>query len=626
VRTTNKITLILLFILVRYVLPTGAQEFAGHLNCNPNIFNKQRPLLPVKKTTTAAEPLPLPFFEDFTGYGVFPDSSKWTNYEVYINNTMCNKPISRGVATFDALDWRGIPYDSFNNTAHKYCDSLTSQPINLSLNVVSPGDSLYLSFFYQPQGNGFFPEEQDSLMLFMKTRFGGFVKIWSTQGTALKPFKQVMIPITDSLYFDSFYQFMFVNIGALNWADAIWNVDYVRLHAGRTFDDTAINDIGFSSDPSFLLNDYTSMPYRQYFGYSSAERSSTYVSKLRNNYNSPLTATYGYTGTVLNTGTVLKSVTWSALSVPSLTTNNLLFPAYSTLIPLTTVGNYTKVIFQNKYYIQSTSPTDPPENDTVVRDCIFDNYLAYDDGTAEKSYYLNLYPTLPGKIAIEYHLNKPDTMRGMAIYFGRQIPFASNKTFNIDVHSSLAGVYGSPTDHLIYTQEYCDPGYADTINHFWIYRFSAPVPMPAGTFFAGAFLPAESGSDSLYFGLDVNRVGSNHAFFNVLSGWTPSLISGAIMMRPLFGLEVPVTTVKYINKSLRRFSVYPNPATNIIQFEYEGDSKSNFTIADITGRNVMQGTATNGSQIDITTLASGIYFVRLIDGDLAYEIQKIIKL
>ncbi len=621
-----KIPFILLIILLQHVLTAEGQEFAGHLRCNPNLFNKQKPLLPAKKTTTAAEPLPLPFFEDFTGYGIFPDSSKWTDYHVYINNTMGYKPISRGVATFDALDWRGLPYDSFSNVNFRYADSLTSQPINLSLNVVSPGDSVYLSFFYQPQGNGFFPLGQDSLMLFLKTRFGGYVKAWSVDGSSLKPFQQVMIPITDSVYFDSFFQFAFINIGALYWADAIWNVDYVRLNSARTFADTAVNDIGFSSDPSFLLNDYTSMPYRQFFGFSSAERASQYTCSLRNNYNIPQSVSFGYTGTALNTGTLLKPLVWSSTAAAPWTTSQLLFPAYSTLVTLTGVGNYAKVVFQNKHFIQSISTSDPPGNDTVIRNQVFDNYLAYDDGTAEKSYYLNLYPTLPGRIAIEYHLNKPDTMRGMAIYFGRQAPFAFYKSFDIRVYSSLVGVNGASADHVIYTQELCDPGYADTINHFWIYKFDVPVPIPAGTFFAGTFQPAESGSDSLYLGLDVNRVGGNHTYYNVLSGWVPSLISGAIMMRPMFGLDIAGTGITELSSKKRELHIFPNPATDAIKFEYDGDANAQFSITDVQGRNVMQGKISNGSQLNISSLTAGIYFVRVISGEISYAVQKITKL
>ncbi len=625
-KTGKYTSLLLLCILALLHFSVEAQEREGHLMFNPNLMNVVKPKLPVKKTTAAAEPLSLPFFEDFTGTGIFPDSSRWADFCTYVNNTMGNKPISRGVVTFDALDWKGLPYDSFNNANFRYADSLTSQPINLSLDVVTPSDSVYLSFFYQPQGNGFYPLVQDSLMLFLKTRFGGYKKVWSVAGSTLKPFSQVMIPISDSLYFDSFFQFRFINIGALYWADAIWNVDYVRLGKNRNLFDTAVNDIGFTTQPTQFLNDYTSMPYRQFYGYSSAERAVQQTCGLRNNYDINQTTSHAYSGTVLKTGTILKSPTLTGITLNAQQTVQVNFPTYTSLITLSSAGNYGRVVFRNKFFIQSISTADPVDNDTVVKDQIFDNYLAYDDGTAEKSYYLDLYPTLPGKLAIEYHLNKPDTMKGMAIYFGRQLPFAFNKQFDIKVYSSLAGIYGAPSDNVIYTEEACSPGYADTVNRFWIYKFSQSVPLPAGTFFAGTFQPAESGSDSLYFGLDVNRVGSNHAFYNVFSGWVPSLFSGAIMIRPLLGQDVTGTGIDDLSVSnTTNWRLFPNPANEQITIEIPSDERVSYSIQNVQGQKLLDGVIKRGQAISTMGLPSGLYFVRLADGITTYGTQKFIK-
>lgn len=621
---TIHLVYLLLFVVFYSTLAVNAQEYAGHLNCNPALYTKKQPNTTAKKTTATA-PLSLPFFEDFTGYSLFPDSTKWTDYHVYINNTMGSRPISRGVATFDALDWRGIPYDTFSNTNFRYADSLTSQPINLSLNVVNPADSLYLSFFFQPQGNGFYPLPQDSLMLFLKTRFGGYVKVWSAMGATLKPFKQVMIPIADSLYFDSFFQFRFINIGALYWADAIWNVDYIKLGSGRTIFDTAINDAGFTSNPTFFLNDYTSMPYRQFFSFPVAERSSQYICSLRNNYDFPQTITYGYTGTALNTNTLLRPNTWNTAPMPGLNTDAFVYPSYTTLVPLISVGNYSRVTFQNKFFIRSISTSDPVENDTIVSNQVFDNYLAYDDGTAEKSYYLNLYPTLPGKIAIEHHLNRPDTLRGMAIYFGRQVPFSFSKFFNINIYSQLEGINGAPTDNIIYTQEFCTPGYTDTINQFWVYKFDQPVPMAAGTFYAGTFQPAESGADSLYFGLDVNRIGSNHAYYNVLSGWSPSLISGAIMMRPILGNSIIGTQIEDVALPQQNIILSPNPAKDYITLNLPSDAYVDYIISDMAGRKLATGNTSSQKQIDISMLHSGLYLLSISNSELINHTLKFFK-
>ncbi|MES2703733.1 MAG: T9SS type A sorting domain-containing protein [Bacteroidota bacterium] len=583
----------------------------------------KRPLPPNRLGKVTAT-LSLPFFEDFTGYGIFPDSTRWVDYHTYVNNTMCVMPVSRGVATLDALDWRGIPYDSFSNSVFRYADSLTTQPIDVA--TVTPADSLYLSFVYQPQGNGFYPLPQDSLMVFIKTKYGGFVKVWATPGTTLQPFRHVMIPITDTIFFSSSLQVRFVNIAALNWSDAVWNVDYVRLNTGRTMGDTVLNDVAISSDPTFLLNDYTSMPYRHFIDNPAGERAANITDSIRNNYNSTQSVNSFFSAVGINTGVTLQSPVGAAASIPGGSTRAVSFPSYSATIPFSSVGYHDKVVFEHKVYFESVAAGEPHANDTIVKPQVFDNYLAYDDGSAEKSYYLNLFPTLPGKIAIEYHLNRPDTMRGMAIYFGRQVPFAVNKVFDINIYSALAGVNGAPADTLKYEQEMCYPGYTDTVNHFWIYKFDQPVPLPAGTFYAGTMQPAESGSDSLYFGLDVNRIGGNHAYYNVLAAWSPSLITGAIMMRPLLGQPITGTGVQSVTAQNEEWQVFPNPATNNLQFDYKGDWDAAYRVSDMQGRVVLHGIVTRGRSIDISLLTPGMYVVQLVSDEKVTIPKKIIKL
>ena len=537
---------------------------------------------------------------------------------------MCVSPVSRGVATFDALNEKGLPWNPLSNTDFSYADSLTSQPIDLS--SLGPADSLYLSFFYQPQGNGFFPLPADTLFLLMRIRYGDWLPVWKMPGSSVQPFKQVMVPITDSLYFYSDFQFRFVNIAALNYSDAVWNVDYIRLDKNRSQADTAINDIAFSSDPTFLLNDYTSMPYRQFYANPTAERASQYTDSIHNNYNTPQSITYGFSARDLATGTVLQPLTLNSSIPPASNIRQLLNSSYSATVP-PPASLYDKVVFENKYFVETSSATGSMPNDTIVREQLFDNYLAYDDGTAEQSYYLSLFPTLPGKIAIEHHLNIPDTMRGMAIYFGRQVPDASYKPFSIVVYSDLAGINGAVADHLLYLQDPCNPGYIDTINHYWIYKFDTPVPLPAGTFYAGVFMPAESGSDSLYFGLDMNRLGGNHTYYNVLSSWNPSLIHGAIMMRPLLGQSV--TSSKITEAALRpkqTWEIAPNPATNELTFQFASDRQANYVITNIQGQVVMKGLIFADKTLDISGLQPGMYLVNITSNGVSEAPKKLIKL
>lgn len=617
-KKTTLIVLSCLLYIINQAFPANGQEHAGPLGANPQLFGKQEKHNVAKKTTA----ITLPFFEDFTGYDLYPDNSKWIEKQVYINNTICVSPISRGVATFDALNELGHPWDPSSNNNFRYTDSLTSQPFDLT--GYTPNDSLYLSFFYQPQGLGFFPLVADSLVLFMRIRYGDWLPVWKMQGASLQPFKQVMIPITDTLYFYNSFQFRFANIAALNYSDAIWNLDYVRFDAGRNMYDTLVNDIAYSSNPTPLLNDYTSMPYRQFIANTAGERALSYRDSIHNNYDSPQPVTYGFTAKDEGSGTILQSIVTNTATLNPTGIQQLANNAYTTTVP---AGIYDKVVFENKYYVQSTTATGSLPNDTIVKEQVFDNYLAYDDGSAEQSYYLSLFPSLPGKIEIEHHLNVPDSMQGMAIYFGRTAPSQSYKSFSIEVYSQLAGINGAVADNLLYVQDPCYPGYADTVNNFWIYKFDTPLPLPAGTFYTGVMMPAESSSDSLYFGFDLNRIGGNHAYYNVLSSWNPSLLHGAIMMRPLMGQDIKASGIEPVVAAKKDiWEVFPNPASNEISISFPGDGTASYIITNIQGQTVKTGNTVNGSIVDVTALHAGMYFINISCNGVAGSPKKFIKL
>lgn len=609
-------------ITVLLLMPGArAQEQLAPLDNNPFV----RPGI-IRKSTAKTTALSLPFFEDFTGYDAIPDTGKWEDRQVYINNTMGVNPVSRGMATFDAISQYGVPYDTLNPNSLNYADSLTARPVDLS--VHTPADSLYLSFFYQPQGNGFAPDGADSLMLYFRKKgaAGAWVKVWSTIDTVLKPFRQVMVPVTDTDFFYASFQFRFVNKASLGINDDVWNLDYIRLDAGRSVNDTAVNDIAFTQTPGFLLNDYTYMPYRQYLANISAERAAEMKSVVANqNSTSQLIPAYGYKATELISNTALASDSKTALSIAAAGTAGISLPTYSAVTPI--AGLYDKVVFENKFYLQATAATGNKENDTIVGAQVFDNYLAYDDGTAEMSYFLNLFPTLPGKIAIEQHLNQADTLRGMAIYFGRQVPMATMKYFSCVVYKNIA--FGSSTaDNIIYQIDNLRPLYRDTINHFCIYKFDKPVPVPAGTFYIGMTQPALSGSDNLYIGLDRNRAGGNHAYYNVLNVWRSSLVEGALMIRPLLGQAVSGTGITETLRDGLSVNLYPDPATDVItvRMNTPGAEGLQVQVTDINGRIVMPaaGLAENGA-VDISVLQPGVYLMKIASETGAFSVQKFIK-
>jgi hypothetical protein len=94
-----------------------------------------------------------------------------------------------------------------------------------------------------------------------------------------------------------------------------------------------------------------------------------------------------------------------------------------------------------------------------------------------------------------------------------------------------------------------------------------------------------------------------------------------------------VTVMKYdsvmvgINESKEsKFSLYPNPATDKITVELSGMTQGgNLTIVDIEGQEFITRQITEPkTQIDISNLPSGVYFVQLTK-DKTVEVEKVVK-
>ncbi|RYD52084.1 MAG: T9SS type A sorting domain-containing protein [Sphingobacteriales bacterium] len=594
-----------LFWLVCWIV--GAGTASGQEQLVPLQWNASGTEAPSSRQhlqKTAANTLP--FFEDFLGNELYPDAQRWVlNRQVYVNNTMGFNPVSQGVCTFDALGAGNRPYDTVTAFGLNYADSLTS--ISFDLLSYLPEDSIYLSFFYQPQGIGFSPETTDSLMLYFRTKNGLWVKQWSKEGTTLQPFRQVMIPVRDTNYLYAGFQFRFVNKASINLNDDVWNLDYIRMDAGRSAADTAINDVALSTIPGNLLRDYTSMPYWHYTANPTAETGTNLVGLVQNSKNQPVSATVSLQATDLRTGATVGS---GSQSVNAGAYSNVSFqiPRY---LAQPAASLYERVTFRQFFSVQTSVSQATTVNDTLSKNQVFDNYFAYDDGTAEKAYFLNLLSALPGKIAIEFHTNVADTLRGAAILFGNQVPTSAGKFFSMGIYRKLAGVNNATADELLYSQDFYQPRFVDSVNRFYYYTFAASYPVPAGTYYFSVSQPASSGSDSLYYAIDANRIGGNHLYFNVDGTWRNSTVSGALMVRPLFGAPVEATAVTVPEIQAADWTVYPNPGTN--GFQLQGvPVASIIEIADLSGR-VMVNTTYTGPPLAVTDLAPGWYLVRWKD-------------
>lgn len=81
--------------------------------------------------STADSAVLLPFFDDFTYEGPYPDPDLWADRSVFVNNTYAFYPPTYGVATFDAMDSEGALYRHGGLGVSFSADTLTSRPIRL---------------------------------------------------------------------------------------------------------------------------------------------------------------------------------------------------------------------------------------------------------------------------------------------------------------------------------------------------------------------------------------------------------------------------------------------------------------------------------------------------------------
>lgn len=611
-KKTSKIFILSVTSILIVTNHLHAQEYTAPICSNVKLSIEKE-----KRTASKPTSLSLPFFDDFTNKGPYPDEHKWVGNSAWVNNSMGLNPLSRGVATLDALNAQGKPYDTLDMYNTLVADSLTSSPIDLSNHSI--GDSLYLSFFYQAGGYGFPPKGQDSLIVFLHLSNGVWQQVWAIPGDTATRWQHAMIPITLPTAFYDNFEFRIVNKATLGISNSQWNIDYVRLAANRTFDDIEFDDIAYTKQPSSILNDFTQMPYKHFATSPNSFLKTELTATIQNNGFSLSDVSYGYTSRIIG-GTTLGSASSNLGGFPYRTPTDIHFPMYNIN---TTANNF---IIENKFYLTDIYPDAPLENDTIIQQQVFGNAFAYDDGTAEKSYFLSLNDNVPGKIAIEYAFYTPDTLRGVAIQFAPQVPSAYNKQFSLVVYRDIAVNGGS--DDIIYQQDYQYPRYEDSLSQLTVFPFDQAIPINTGVFYIGIVFPSGGFSDSVMIALDVNRTNGNHRYYSVFNQWNTSLLDGALLVRPLVGAPLPLNiSPNEINNTVK-WDIYPNPADDNITINMAsmGNTRYRYVLYNSIGERIKEATIISRlTNLNIKNIPSGLYYIRLSNDKGEEDFKKFVK-
>jgi len=597
---TRKLLLYIIFLIVS-LWSARSQEVVTGLQINPVLKNRISEKAAVKGIT--ADTLELPFFDDFSDNGIFPDTRKWSDGFVFINNTYSDRQITTGIATFDALSSDGRLYESASPAGFG-ADHLTSLPLNLSFPA---SDSIRLSFFYQPGGLADFPEADDSLTLqFFAPQEDKWHSVWKAAGNTNPGFTDVMVAIEHSRFLKKGFRFRFVNYASLseNPGDPSiagncdqWNIDYVLLDRNRHSDDTVYHDVAFRYPFRSLLSKHEAMPWKQFRQVYLQEMGSVIPIHYRNNDTIIRNVTRNFTVWDIHNNTQAHFFSAGAANVSPLT--NVDYDA--NLIYTFDTDNDDSALFRITGWL-ITDDFDPKENDTVVYFQKFSNYFAVDDGSSEAGYGINGQGSRNAMVAYWFKSFMKDTLRAISICFNDSYLNANQRTFDLMVWSDDNGVPGD----VLFTDEEVMVEQGNDINGFYMYVLPEGL-MVNSSFFVGWKQRSET---FLNAGLDVNTPHGGKQYYWLNGSWNQSLVKGSIMIRPVVGapLTTSINDVRY--RYVDRIRLWPNPAKEFITVdigEYPDTELVYVMVTDLQGRELLK--VPYSDRIDISSLHEGIYIV-----------------
>lgn len=594
--------IICLLLTAMLTIDATAQEIITRLIRNRQLTTAP-PVTAMFKGATAGEPVSLPFSDDFSGDSIFPSSARWTDMQVFINNTYSVRQPSAGMATLDCLDEQGQLYSGASQSVFA-ADHLSSRAIDLQY---LPADSLFLSFWYEAGGVADLPEENDSLTLsFWAPGEEKWYSIWRAEGRKTNGFEHVIIPVTDPRYLMNGFRFRFTGYASLAGiisepsqagnADQ-WNIDHVLLDKDRSVHDTVIHDVALTLPQRSLVKEYEAMPWKHFRqAYLSAMSPVTKVT-YRNNDTIIRNVTRHVTITDMSTNAVVRDFDAGASNAEPLTDIKYDAPLLYTYNSASSAD--TAQFLVTVYLI--TDDFDPKQNDTLRYIQRFSDYFAIDDGTAEAGYGINGQGTRNAMAALRFRSFIPDSVTGISFCFNDAYDNANQRAINIMVWADdngrpgiLLGSTAGPT---------AAPG--GEINGFVTFNFDKPVKV-TDNFWIGWRQESEK---YLNIGLDLNTAPAGRHFFHLSGEWQESQVPGTIMMRPVMKGSGSTTSSGDGTLINDLFSLFPNPTQGYVTLIPSDGAPDDFIIDVISSSGVRVMSLGKTERPDLSRLAAGNYML-----------------
>ncbi len=562
----------------------------------------------ISKTDTVQQSNP-DHIQDSLPVFYFPtDSNKlWTDQQVFLNNTLSKDPPTVGFATFDGLDAQGLPYNFDDPYAYGEADALHSKPIDLQ--NYTPLDSVFLSFFYQRKGIGNAPEPEDSLILeFYKADDDEWVQVWSKEGGSGTSPRQVLVPVQKAGYLKKGFRFRFRNFATLSGGFDHWHLDYVLLQKDRNPNDTVISDVAYTRLPDSFLETYTSVPWKHY------QKDSGHVQADYSSYHRNLDVN-GRFVEFFSRAFFEGSQFWQQnqgvdanvqADAPYTHVNQL--GNGSPALEFSPSKTDTSAVFEVSL-IQRTNPDTTASNDSITFEQRFENYYAYDDGTAEIAYGISPSGINTPKIAQRFSPYIADTLIGASIHFAPAFKDKSKESFFLTVWNDDGGV---PGDKKYQNTSFSNPAYGDDQSEFTFYRFDQPVVFDNDdAFFIGVDQTTQA---RINIGMDLNNDRNQRIYYNSSGDWNNTSYTGALMIRPVYASDIDMTSIAKdeVRDDKLSVRVHPNPSQGMVWLKSSDEgSELSLSVHDLSGRTVRE--RRKGKQYDLSALSEGLYILRIQD-------------
>ena len=593
----------------------------------PASWAVRQTVMPAPKSDNA---LGLPFFDDFSDYMGAPSPALWDCGGALVNRGFGPLAPTVGVLTLDALDGEGRLYEQ---AAASLFPADTAMSLPIRLDTLAAADSVVLSFYYLPGGGsgnlwervGDTPESGDSLFLeFYAAADSQWHTVWCRGGVSVdslvaqtgRSWQYVAIAIEDSIYFDSTFRFRFRNycsiedngkVGMAGGGDQ-WNIDYVVMDRGRTASATPVfRDVAFVEDAPSMLAHYYAMPARQF---RAAEMAATLHTTIANLYSSALATQYGY-AVVDEQGDTLYRYDGGYENAPPFLPEGVYQTAAAHAAPA--VGYTFEQSSEPRQYTvvhtvrEGVGGDGWQQNDTVRFSQVFDNYYAYDDGSAENGYGLTSTASRV-YLAYRFDLNEEDTLTAVDMMFNPTLDGGNEAIqFYLTVWRAEAGVPGT----VLYRD---DARRRPETGAYGRYVLEQPAVVD-GSVFVGF---EQVGNNYINIGFDRNTNSSDRIYYLTSTTWQQSILSGSLLLRPCFGQRA-TEGIARLSPRTAHLSLHPNPAHGLVTLEGLSEG-SEVRLYDMMGRAVLTAC---GTAVDVSGL-KGVYLLRATATDGRVFTEKLI--